>query len=255
MLPRVWFSFLFLIASAAPAAARSGPLSETLPADRWLTALRHDMAAQSCRTAARSSESRLGLPPGILLAIGRVESARLDAQTRRLEPWPWTVQAMGEGLYFETKADAIQWVEQARAKGIMSIDAGCLQVNLLSHPHAFGTLEDAFDPQRNADYAGQFLRQLYRETGDWRLATGLYHSRTSSIAAPYQTKVANALRDADQTLLSPGQSRIVGMLAKAWQSTLPVASTARAQTLAAWSVLLPTPPGSLAQHRLLTGNK
>jgi hypothetical protein len=247
---KIFFSFLctavLLTAPVPPAAARSGPLDEALAPGRWLKEVKHQISAQLCRAAARRSEARLGLPPGLLLAIGRVESARVDVQTRQLEPWPWTVQAMGEGLYFETKAEAIKWVEDAQARGITSIDTGCLQVNLFFHPHAFETLDDAFDPQRNADYAGRFLRQLYLETRDWRQATGLYHSRTSSIAAPYQEKVTNALRDFDRSPLSPRQPSIVGKLAQAWHNTLPVSNPPGLQMLNKWS----TP--SLMPRKFLT---
>ena len=99
------------------------------------------------------AERRHGLPPGLLFAISQVESGRPDPATRRREPWPWTVQAADQSLYFDSKTQAVQWVRDAMARGITSIDTGCLQVNLFFHPRAFETIDDAFDPRRNADYA------------------------------------------------------------------------------------------------------
>jgi soluble lytic murein transglycosylase-like protein len=207
----------------SPAFARSAP-----PATGLLSEFNRQFYYEECRTAARTAELRLRLPPGILSAIGQVESARLDVLTHRVAPWPWTVQAEGKGLYFETKAEAIAWVKDAESAGIASIDAGCLQVNLYYHPEAFESLDAAFDPQRNADYAGRFLRQLYAESGDWRTAVGLYHSRTTTLSMPYQDRVAHALRDADPAARPfSGQLSVVGNLVAAWRSTLPAAGDAQ----------------------------
>ena len=59
------------------------------------------------------------------------------------------------------------------------------------HPNAFRSLEDAFDPASNADYAARFLSSLAREEGgNWYEAVGWYHSRTSGLAAAYRERVA-----------------------------------------------------------------
>ncbi len=179
----------------------------------------HGSVTGLCRAAVRDAEARLRLPRGLLLAIAQVESARPDL--RQPQPWPWTVQASGSGLYFETKAEAVHWVQGAQARGITSIDAGCLQVNLLFHPRAFESLDEAFDPQRNADYAGRFLRQLYGETGDWGRAVGLYHSRTTTIAVPYQQRVSQAFNDVVRpSSLASQKASLLSDLAAAWRSTL-----------------------------------
>ena len=39
----------------------------------------------------------------------------------------------------------------ALERGVRQVDVGCMQINLQSHPHAFASLEDAFDPGSNAD--------------------------------------------------------------------------------------------------------
>jgi len=65
-----------------------------------------------------------------------------------------------------------------------------MQVNLMHHPNAFASLEQAFDPVANAGYGARFLVQLKEQAGDWMAATARYHSATPEFAQPYQRKVA-----------------------------------------------------------------
>jgi hypothetical protein len=146
-----------------------------------------------CRVAIAAAERRWGVPTGLLAAIALVESGRADPATGQRQPWPWTVDAEGEGRFFDDKQQAIAWVRQQQAAGESSIDTGCMQVNLRQHPDAFPSLEVAFDPMANADYAARFLAQLHQTTGgDWMRAAGLYHSQTPELAGPYQRQVAEA---------------------------------------------------------------
>ena len=152
-------------------------------------------AGTICRPALAAAETRHGIPAGLLQAIGMVESGRRDEATGRREPWPWTINAEGEPHYFDTKQQAVNWVRQAQARGVRSIDVGCAQVNLVHHPNAFAGLEQAFDPAANADYAARFLRSLREEVpgGNWLTAAGYYHSRTPALAAGYRQRVQAAL--------------------------------------------------------------
>jgi hypothetical protein len=107
------------------------------------------------------------------------------------QPWPWTINAEGEPHFFDTKQQAVAWVRQAEARGMRSIDTGCAQVNLKHHPVAFASLEQAFDPAANADYAARFLKEL-RDTkagGNWLTAVGYYHSQTPELAEEYRQQV------------------------------------------------------------------
>ena len=53
-------------------------------------------------------------------------------------------------------------------------------------------MEEAFDPNSNADYAARLLLGLYHgeAAGSWDLAVGLYHSHTSSVAMEFRHRVA-----------------------------------------------------------------
>ena len=175
-----------------------------------------------CSDALRMAEIRYSVPGGLLFAIGEVESGRHVAGRQRPIPWPWTVQAQNRSYYFPDESAAVQWVRAAEARGVVSIDVGCMQVNLMYHPQAFKTLAEAFDPASNADYAGRLLATLHAETGDWQKAAGLYHSQTQALAIPYRERVADAL--AGQPW--PGQSEapqkptMLSMLKAAWGATL-----------------------------------
>lgn len=145
-----------------------------------------------CRAAISEAERSANLPRGLLQAIGRVESGRRDPETGQFAPWPWTINAEGEGKFFPTREAAIAHVRQLQARGVRIIDVGCMQVNLHHHPNAFASLEQAFDPLTNARYAARFLTELNGGRADWRQAAGHYHSQTPERAGPYREKVLAA---------------------------------------------------------------
>lgn len=143
-----------------------------------------------CESAIKKAEAAGRTPAGMLAAIGQVESGRPDPKERgRMRPWPWTIDVDGVGQFFATKAQAVAAVSQLQSQGAHSIDVGCMQVNLLHHPEAFTSLDQAFDPVSNVAFAVRFLKILYRRTGSWPKAIAAYHSDTPSIAADYQQRV------------------------------------------------------------------
>jgi len=145
-----------------------------------------------CRAAIQAVEREAGLPAHLLMAIARVESNRRDPETGAFHPWPWTINAEGRGQYFPTRAAAIAEVQALQARGVRSIDVGCLQINLRHHPEAFASLDAAFDPLTNARYAARFLKELNATRNDWSRAAGAYHSQTPDFAEPYRTRVMAA---------------------------------------------------------------
>ena len=64
-----------------------------------------------------------------------------------------------------------------------------MQINLLQHPDAFSSLEQAFDPSANVAYGAQFLAALYHPSGTWPEAIAAYHSQTPKIGADYWGRV------------------------------------------------------------------
>ncbi len=156
-----------------------------------LAALTGPASAMTCAEAAAVAEASAGIPAGLLLAIGLVESGRFIAPGVRA-PWPFAVQSGGVGSFFARLEDAVATVQALQADGVQSIDVGCFQINLLHHPDAFRNLASGFDPLVNALAATRFLASLHDELGAWEPAVAAYHSRTEALGAPYRDLVLAA---------------------------------------------------------------
>jgi len=144
---------------------------------------------RACDMAGQQAETALHLPTGLLRAIGRVESGRRDPISGSFGPWPWTINANGQGRFFADAAAAAAAVRALQAAGTTSVDVGCFQVNLMHHPLAFRRVEDSFDPAANAAYAGAFLQSLRQRLGSWEAAVAGYHSATAERGEAYRTRV------------------------------------------------------------------
>ena len=168
---------LLAASQAAPAAAQAVAWQQPAPSP-----------AAQCRAAIGTAERMSGVPERLMQSIGIMESGRRD-ETGIRSAYPWTINAEGVGSYYATKAEAIAAVNALRARGVRSIDVGCMQVNLMYHASAFASLEEAFDPAANAAYAAKFLLRLLAQTGSWPSATAGYHSLTPEIGGEYARKV------------------------------------------------------------------
>jgi len=150
---------------------------------------RESRDAALCEAATRRAELQERLPRGLLEAISLKESGRWDDDAKRSVAWPWTVTWGGPGEHFATRAEAIAKVRELQKVGKTNIDVGCMQINLRYHPHAFETIEDAFDPIRNASYAGAHLKQLREDHHSWHRAIERYHSSNPERGAAYRQAV------------------------------------------------------------------
>jgi len=142
-----------------------------------------------CAAEASRAERAYGIPEQLLHAISIVESGHWDEARRATIAWPWTISTGGDGKFFPTKSEAVAEVHRLKAKGVKNIDVGCMQVNLMYHPDAFPSIEDAFEPASNVGYAARFLKGLYGATSHWPTAASYYHSQTPSLAATYRDKL------------------------------------------------------------------
>lgn len=185
-------------------------------------------ATTPCQSAGTAAEREFNLPPGVLLAIGVVESGRWNPTTGRVAAWPWTIEANGAGQTFESLAEAVAATRALQQRGVTSIDVGCFQINLRQHPAAFTDLEEAFDPQSNATYAARFLSALHARTGSWENAVAAYHSASSERGSAYRDRVLAALTQANM---------------------LPLADTPPIERVMVW-----TPPPVTNQIRVWTPN-
>ena len=146
-----------------------------------------DPARICLRSAARAARMT-GVPFATLAAIALAESGRPVAG--RLRPWPWTLNLAGAGAWFATRAAARRAAEAQVKAGRDDFDVGCFQINMHWHGADFPSVGAMLDPDANALYAARFLRRLYRQTGDWAVAAGHYHSQDPRRAAAYRRRLA-----------------------------------------------------------------
>ncbi len=155
-----------------------------------------------CTVAAQQFEEKYQIKKHLLSTITNVESGRWNQQKQRNTAWPWTVNAQGKGRFFETKQEAIAAVKELQAKGVKSIDVGCMQINLAYHPDAFENLDQAFNPYRNVEYGAKFLKKLYKQKdNDWNKAATAYHSSLPKKAKKYAQKLSKAYKGIVQASL------------------------------------------------------
>ncbi|MEO1090261.1 MAG: lytic transglycosylase domain-containing protein [Pseudomonadota bacterium] len=165
-----WFALAALLAMPLPALA--------------------NRSADLCIQAMADAERRTGwLPPGLLHAIGMIESAHRPSGTKRSVPWPWTINSTEGSFYLQSHREAVAKVRELQSRGVTNIDVGCMQVNLHHHPNAFANLDAAFEPRHNVGYAARFLGELKSEGGTLFKAVGHYHSRTPTRSQAYARKV------------------------------------------------------------------
>lgn len=164
----------------------------------------------ACGPAIQAAEQARHTAPGLLGAIGLVESGRMDRRAGRRAPWPWTVTAEGVGTFYPTKAAAMEAAAALQARGVASVDVGCMQVNLLAHPGAFRSMNEAFEPAANALYAARFLTSLYARLGNWPAAAAGYHSLTPALGAKYGQLIAAVWSGAPLPIMAlPGGAEVV----------------------------------------------
>jgi soluble lytic murein transglycosylase-like protein len=144
-------------------------------------------ASINCNRYIAMQEKTHGIPLNLLKAISLVESGK--NVNGSIISWPWTINVEGKGYLFKTKSEAIKAVRMHKAAGRTSIDVGPMQINLKHHPHAFKSLEEAFDPQINIAYGAKFLKELYEKCGSWNTAVAYYHSASPKFHNIYKKKV------------------------------------------------------------------
>ncbi len=170
-----------------------------------LLALPANPRAGPCEAAAAIAEAAQGVPPGLLAAIGVVESGRRGLGVSGsgvsgsgvsglggVTAWPYAVNAAGQGYFPDNAAAAVALVTSLQARGVRSIDVGCFQVNLLHHPAAFAMLAQGFDADANAAAAAGLLHGLRAGAPGWPDAVARYHSATPGLGWPYWLQVAGA---------------------------------------------------------------
>jgi len=156
-----------------------------------------------CEAMAEEESRRAGLPPGLLVAISRIESGRAIGKGK-VRAWQWTLNQAGKGMYFDTKKEAMAYLTKAVNSGVRNIDVGCMQINYRWHHKEFTSLENMMNPRSNVKYAVRFMLELKRRFGTWEAATRNYHSADGTRGASYYKKVARVWKG-----LAPAEAIVV----------------------------------------------
>lgn len=160
-----------------------------------------------CLREARRAAAEQNIPADLLVAIAQVESGHQPPGALHRVPWPWTINADGRPYYFASKGEAVAGARELRAQGVRNLDVGCMQISLRSHPGAFRSLEEAFDPAANVAYSASFLRRLRGEGGSWAMAAGFYHSRTPTLSEEYRKRLSGLVTQLRANLPVAGLTR------------------------------------------------
>ncbi|MGS2722105.1 transglycosylase SLT domain-containing protein [Porticoccus sp. GXU_MW_L64] len=131
------------------------------------------------------------VPADILYSVALAESARPYRQQPK--PWPWTLNINGQGIYCDSREDALHRLTDAIRRNQL-VDIGLMQINWHWHKQRFASPNDALLPMHNLKAGAQVLREQYNNTGEWWQAVGRYHDpgqdKTSrAAAANYRQRV------------------------------------------------------------------
>lgn len=145
-----------------------------------------------CMETTLQAEEKYQIQPYLLTSISTVETGKWSKLLQQKAAWPWTINVRGRGHYYKTKEAAIAAAKELRRRGITSFDVGCMQINMRFHGKSFTSLEEAFDPQQNVEYAAKYLSKLYQRRQDWMRAATDYHSKRPHKAKIYKRKLLAA---------------------------------------------------------------
>ena len=124
----------------------------------------------ACLASIPAAEARYDIPPGLLQAIGEIES--------NLRPLALNIG--GRPNVPDTYEQAVSLL-YSDGKPRDDLNIGCMQIHSAWHLDAVGGQPERFlDPALNVDYAAQLLRRLYDATNSWTTAVGRYHTGPSS---------------------------------------------------------------------------
>jgi soluble lytic murein transglycosylase-like protein len=154
--------------------------------------------SSKCVAHFKGLERKHKIPADLLHSISLQESGRKHSKSDKKLPWPWTINVEGKGYYFNSKADAVNFVKQQFAKGKKSIDVGCMQISMLYHGDAFNSISDALDPRTNVEYGALFLKEKFEQYGSWKKAIANYHSADFERGTKYQKSVLKIASNIDK---------------------------------------------------------
>ena len=132
------------------------------------------------------------VPADLLYAIALQESRALLGKNVR-QPWPWTLNVAGVGYRYGSRKAAYLALNTLVKNGETRIDVGLMQVHWRFHSAALGSTWTGLQPWHNLRVGASILKDCFRRTGNWTLASGCYHSMTPTRSANYAASVSQLL--------------------------------------------------------------
>lgn len=129
---------------------------------------------EACPNLIYAAEQRYNIPNGLLMAIALTESG-----DRSGGPNPHAMNIGGTPYIAPDLERMVSVIQRGYAAGKISIDVGCLQINLKYHAQHFRSPFDLLNSRVNVDYGARYLAQLANDTGSWRDAVMTYHNRNN----------------------------------------------------------------------------
>lgn len=117
--------------------------------------------------------------PKITAGIAMNESAY------RGQPWPWTLNVAGRGMYFASRQEAHAAINRLLAEGRSDFDVGLMQVNWRYHGQRFNSPWEALSPAVNIRVAEDILAENLRRSGSAAKAIAWYHNANPERGTPY----------------------------------------------------------------------
>lgn len=124
-------------------------------------------------------EEENGIPKGILSSIASVES-----QYR-----PYAINTKAKSHNFNSKSQAVEFVENNVKRRNTNISVGCLQLHYRAHRSQFSSVDSMLTPENNISYGARLLKSLYNRFGSWEKAIKFYHSTKAKYNRVYYRKV------------------------------------------------------------------
>lgn len=176
MRPAVACVFLAILATGMVGAAGPVQAAPLVPAER------------GCAAFLADAERQNRLPPGLLEAVALTESGQGG------QPYPWALNIGGQPVMAASFQAAAALLRRADGRPRLDAAVGCMQIHMRYHLDTVETPEWVLEPRNNVWYAAGFLRQLFDQYGDWRLAVGHYNASDPVAQRIYVCQVTRSLQ-------------------------------------------------------------
>ncbi len=124
-------------------------------------------------------ETENGIPTGILSSIAAVES----------QYKPYAINAKNKSYNFNSKEEAVKFIETSVNRKCTNISVGCLQIHYKTHHSRFPSIDSMLTPENNISYGAKLLKSLYMKHGSWEKAIKFYHASKPKYNRVYYAKV------------------------------------------------------------------